>query len=170
MAGPFLVIPPTLRRLLIAKSLLEETMVLLAGPGEAGLEAVVLWLGSVVSPFDARVGETYFPRQIGYSTALGLAVEISVEEWTDLALRLTPGHFVLAKVHSHAGMAYHSDVDAANPYLCHEGAIAITVPYFASSPIGSLDGWSVNVLRNQRWIELRLCDINRTIIVEEESA
>lgn len=165
----FLVIPQTLRRLVIRKSLVENTFVLLAGPGEEGFEAATLWLGSVLSEVEARVEQVYFPRQIVYRTVHGLAVEIPVEEWTDLALRLPPGRFVLAKLHTHGGLAYHSDVDAENPYLCHEGAISITIPNFAQTPPGSLGECSVNVLRLGRWRELSLAEVRKTIIIEEES-
>ncbi len=169
MARPFLVIPQTLQRLVIQRSLVENTRVLLAGPGEAGFEAAALWLGSVLSEVEARVEEVYFPRQIVYRTAYGLAVEIPLEEWTDLALRLPTGLFVLAKLHTHAGAAYHSDVDAANPYLCHEGAISITVPNFAQAPLGGLEECSVNVLRQGRWRELSRAEIRQMIIIEEAS-
>jgi hypothetical protein len=170
MSDEYLIIPPTLQRLRVPRLALEETRELLALSGAEGLEAVVLWLGSVVSATEARVEEVYFPRQIAYYSIYGLAVEIPVEEWTELALRLSPGQFVLAKLHTHSTRAYHSDVDAANPYLCHEGAISITVPDFASAPLADLTGCSVNVLRGQRWIELRSYEIRQMINVEEDAS
>lgn len=168
MAGPFLVIPETLRRLVIQRSLVENTRALLTDPGERGFEATALWLGSVLSEVEARVEEVYFPRQLGYRTEHGLAVEIPIEEWTDLALRLPTGLFVLAKLHTHASAAYHSEVDAENPYLCHEGAISITVPDFAQASLGDLEECSVNVLRGSRWRELTLAEIRQTIVIEED--
>ncbi len=167
MGGPVLVIPPTLRQLIVPRRVLEETHILLSGPGEEGCEATVLWLGTVVTAVAARVEAAYFPRQVAYRARFGLAVEIPVEEWTDLALRLPARRFVLAKLHTHAGRAYHSEVDAANPYLCHEGAIAITVPNFARGPLGGLEGWSVNALREGQWVELRPGEVARTILIEE---
>lgn len=171
MSVPYLVIPPTLSRLLILQSVLERTRMGLAGPGAKEFEAVVLWLGRVVSPTDARVEAAFRPRQIAYRTPDGLAVEIPVAEWTAIALRLPPGWFVLGKVHTHPGTAYHSEADAANPYLCHEGAVAITVPDFARAPLTDLDHCSVNVLRGHRWIELTPPEVRATcVILSEDSA
>jgi hypothetical protein len=170
MERPFLVIPLTLRRLVVTRSLVEDTRVLLARSGERGFEATTLWLGPVLSEVEARVEEVYFPQQIVYRTEYGLAVEIPVDEWTELALRLPPGRFVLAKLHTHAGLAYHSDVDAENPYLCHEGAVSITVPDFARESLGGLEECSVNVLRQGRWRELSMAESKQTIIVEEDPA
>ncbi len=170
MGEPFLIIPRTLRCLTVKRSLVDYTRVLLARSGERGFEATVLWLGPVLSEVEARVEEVYFPQQIVYRTEYGLAVEIPVEEWTELALRLPPGRFVLAKLHTHAGPAYHSDADAENPYLCHEGAISITVPGFAQAPLGGLEECSVNVLRQGSWRELSVAETKQTIIVEGDCA
>lgn len=168
MSHAFLVIPPTLCRLSIPAAVLADTRELLAEPGERRLEAAVLWIGHVVSDFEARVDAVYFPYQIAYRIGNGLAVEIPVEEWTKLALRLPPGVFVLAKLHTHADEAYHSDVDAANPYLCHEGAISITVPHFAHDPLDDLACCSVNVLRGGEWYELTRSGVKRMFIIEKD--
>jgi hypothetical protein len=167
MNPEYLVIPPTLKRLMITRPMLERTRVLLARPGEQGLEAAVLWLGLVVSTIEARVDAVLFPRQIAYRTDEGLAVEIPVEEWTGIALRLPPGYFVLAKLHTHSADAYHSDMDAANPYMRHEGAFAITVPCFARCPFDTFEGWSVNIFCQQQWARIDRSEFAQTIVVEQ---
>ncbi|GEM_PF-1173044 len=167
MSRPFLVVPPTIDRWVVPRTVLDETRTLLASPGEEGCEAVVLWLGWVASPREARVTLAFPPRQIAYRTEAGLAVEIPVEEWTALALQLPPGAFVLAKVHTHAGEAYHSEVDAANPYLSHEGAVAITVPNFARDPLTDLTTCSVNVRRDRQWQELGEAEVREIFTIEE---
>lgn len=170
MKTPFLVIPPTLQRVVVPKRVLAESQALLAEPGEQGLEAVVLWLGSIVSSVTARVDSAHFPRQLSYRTPVGLAVEIPIEAWTALVLQLPPGRFILAKLHTHPGRAYQSEVDAANPFLCHEGALAITVPDFARLPLADPVEWSVSALRHQRWIELSPAQIQRSILIEDDPA
>lgn len=152
---------------MVPQYVLDDTRTLLAGPGEEGCEAVVLWLGWVASDHEARVTVAFPPRQVAYQTKSGLAVEIPVEEWTALALRLPRGVFVLAKVHTHAGAAYHSEVDAANPYLSHEAAVAITVANFARDPLTDLAGCSVNVRRDRRWQELSEAEVREAFIIEE---
>ena len=169
MTPRFLVIPPTLARLVVPRSVLEQTRTLLAGPGAQGFEATVLWLGTVASETEAHVAGTYFPRQYAYRTRQGLAVEVPIEEWTDLALKLAPGMFVLAKLHTHGEDAYHSEVDEANPYLSHEGAFAITIPYFARMPADSIEHWSVNVFRKQKWVELSPTQAIGAIVIQENN-
>jgi hypothetical protein len=168
MSAPFLVIPPTLKRLTVTPGLLEESRTLLAGPGEQGLEAAVFWLGRVGSATEARVEAVHFPQQVAYRTEQGLAVEILAEAWTETALRLPPGAFVLAKLHTHGEDAYHSPVDEANPYMRYEGAIAITVPYFARLPFDGFEGWSVNLFREGRWVAVAAADIPRTMVMYED--
>lgn len=168
MSTKFLVIPPTLNRLIVPQSIVLGSAALLAEPGVEGFEAAVLWLGTIVSAHEARVTAPYFPRQYTYRSADGLAVEIPVAEWTALALRLPPGLFVLAKLHTHGTSAYHSHVDAANPYLSHEGAVAITVPDFARNPLADFTGCSVNIMRNHRWVELTAHEVRQLLTVVED--
>lgn len=168
MSAPFDAIPPTLEQFVVPMSVLQETRELLAGPGIEGYEAVVLWLGVIVSAIEARVLAAYLPRQITYKTRRGLAVEIPPDERTRIALSLSRGTFVLAKLHTHAGRAYHSPTDAANPYLNHEGAVAITVPHFAQAPVLDLTSCSVNIFRNQYWCELSVPEIRRWFRVIDE--
>jgi len=168
MTDQILVIPPTLRHLFIPRGVLEDSRLHLADPGAQGYEAVVLWLGSVLSPTEAQVEHVYFPCQIAYRIDDGVAIEIPVEEWTDLALRLPTGLFVLAKLHTHPGAAYHSATDAANPYLNHEGAVSITVPHFAQNPLDNLYSCSVNVLRQGRWIEISPSEVAETFTIMED--
>jgi hypothetical protein len=166
----FSVIPPTLDTLRIPRHILRQTQALLTGPGERGFEAVVLWLGYVISETEAHVEVAYFPRQVTYKTEGGLAVEIPVEEWTQLALALPRGTFVLAKIHTHGSEAYHSETDASNPYLNHEAAISIVVPFFARGPFEHLEHCSVNVFQAGQWIELTPNEIQRRFIVVEVGA
>lgn len=168
MTGQILVIPPTLRHFFVPRWVLQYSRLLLAGPGAQGYEAAVLWLGSVLSPTEARVEHVYFPRQIAYRSDDGVAIEIPIEEWTNLALRLPPGQVVLAKLHTHPGTAYHSETDAANPYLNHEGAVSITVPHFAQTTLDDLYSCSVNVLRQGRWIEISPSEVGETFTITED--
>ena len=168
MNDQIFVIPPTLRHFFVSRWVLQDSRLLLAEPGLQGYEAVVLWLGSVLSPIEARVEHVYFPRQIAYRSDHGVAIEIPIEEWTELALRLPTGLFVLAKLHTHPTAAYHSATDADNPYLNHEGAVSITVPHFAHITLDDLYSCSVNVLRQGRWIEISPSEVNATFTITED--
>ena len=147
-------IPRDLRRIELAESVLVDTRAMLAEAGVDGLESTVLWLGRIVPPNAAEVLGALRPRQVAYRTADGLAVEVPQDSLSELIAELPEGVVVLARVHSHPGRAYHSELDDTNMVIAHEGAISIVVPNFARDPI-DLEHCSVNELRHGRgWVEL----------------
>jgi hypothetical protein len=148
------VIPPTLRRYRVEAETIELTGEFLARRGEAGLEATVLWLGRVVDPETAEVIAPFAPEQIAYRSEEGVAVEVTQDGLSELISELPDGVFVLCRVHSHPGAAYHSDTDDENMIIGHPGAISIVVPHFAREPI-DLAHCSVNELQaDGSWREL----------------
>lgn len=147
-------VPPTLERFTIPRRVIDTTAAFLRDRGEAGVEGTVLWLGEVVSDFEATVTETYVPEQVAYRTPHGLAVEVTRHGLNELIRWLPAGIFVLARVHSHGEEAYHSETDDQNMIISHEGAISIVVPNFARDGM-DLARCSVNRLhRGQGWVEL----------------
>lgn len=161
----YTVIPPTLSVYIVPERVLAETRQFLYERGRSGNEGVVLWLGNVVDDTTAHILIAYTPRQVTYQ-GFGLAVEIPEEERLRIAMSLPLGVFVLAKVHSHAEEAYHSAVDDRNPYLNHEGAVSIVVPYFGRGPELKLVECSVNTFsRDRGWTELNASEIARRFVV-----
>ena len=72
----------------------------------------------------------------------------------ELISALPEGTAILARVHSHPGKAYHSDLDDTNMLIAHQGAISIVVPDFARETV-RLDRCSMNVLDHETgWREL----------------
>jgi hypothetical protein len=142
-------IPRTLRRYRLRRRTLEETRAFLLERGVNGLEAVVLWLGSIVDDDTAEISAAYVPEQIAYRTDEGVAVEVTQDGLTRLISALPPGVFVLVRIHSHPGEAYHSELDDMNMLISHEHAISVVVPNFAIEPI-DLTACSVNELEHGR--------------------
>lgn len=152
-------VPPTLRYYSLERSLLDKTTSFLRRRGEQGVEATVIWLGRVVDDAHAEIIDAYAPEQIGYATEEGVAVEVTRQGLSALIGALPPGVFVLARVHSHPGRAYHSPVDDENMLISHQGAISIVVPDFARQSI-DLAGCSVNELRHgEGWRELDASEV-----------
>jgi hypothetical protein len=147
-------IPAGLSRYVVPKRVLDESRSFLRARGLEGYEAVILWLGRVVDDTTAQVTSAYAPQQIGRSSARGVSVEVTQDGLAKLISSLAPGEFVLIRVHSHPGEAYHSDLDDANLLISHDGAISIVVPDFAKRDF-ELSGCSVNELRHGHgWREL----------------
>ena len=152
-------VPPTLRRFLIPSSVLTDSQQLLRERGELGLEAVVVWIGEVVNATTAHILAAVRPGQIAYRSEEGCAVEVPPEALSELVAALPRGFFVLARLHTHPGVAYHSEVDDTNMLISHDRAISIVVPRFARAEL-DLSSCSVNELRHGRgWVELSPAEV-----------
>ena len=159
------VIPPDLQHIEVPRRVLDETRELLAELGDEGLESTVLWVGRVIGPQTAGVLGAVRPRQVAYRGEDGLAVEVPQDALSELISALPEGVFVLARVHSHPGAAYHSQLDDTNMLIAHEGAISIVVPDFAREPI-DLARCSVNELRHDKgWVELGAATVRERLRV-----
>lgn len=144
----------------IPGAILAESRELLAEAGALGLESAVVWVGRRLGSSQAEVLRVERPEQLCFRTESGVGVEILPEAISRLIADLQPGTLVLARLHSHPGRPYHSDVDDLNMLISHEGAISIVVPHFAAAPI-DLGGCSVNELRHGHgWVELNAAEVS----------
>lgn len=146
-------VPATLSQYLVPAEVVVQTGDLLRERGERGLEAVVLWLGRVLSDEKAMILAAVRPGQVAYGGPEGCAVEVPPDALSEIISLLPDSVFVLARVHTHPGRAYHSPVDDTNMLIAHRGAISIVVPDFAREPV-DLGRCSVNELRDDGWREL----------------
>lgn len=152
-------IPPTLRYYRLRFQTLDDTRAFMRERGANGLEGVVLWLGTVTDDKTAEIVVAYVPEQIAYRSEDGVAVEVTQDGLARLITALPPDHFVLVRVHSHPGEAYHSELDDQNMLISHQHAISIVVPEFARDPI-ELTSCSVNELEHgQGWRELNADEV-----------
>jgi proteasome lid subunit RPN8/RPN11 len=128
-------VPSTLRSYRVSAKTLEITRAVLRHRGDDGFEAVVLWLGRPADEERADILAPYVPEQIGYRSEDGVAVRVTDDGLSRLISDLPDGVFVLCRVHSHPGPAFHSDTDDDNMIISHQGAISIVVPFFARESI-----------------------------------
>ena len=158
-------VPPTLSTYTIPHRVLEDTRDLLREPGLQGFEAVVLWVGTVDDETSATVRAAVRPGQTAVRGDQGCAVEVPPEALSALISALPPEVFVLARIHTHPGEAYHSPVDDTNMLIAHEGAVSIVVPDFATAPL-DLHACSVNELRSASgWRELNGDEVHRRFLI-----
>lgn len=158
-------VPPTLVTYAVPARVVEDTWELLREPGLRGFEAVVLWVGTVDDETSATVHLAVRPGQHAYRSDDGCAVEVPPRELSALISALPLETFVLARLHTHPGEAYHSPVDNTNMLIAHEGAISIVVPDFATAPF-DLRACSVNELRSASgWRELDDDEVERRFVL-----
>lgn len=106
---------------------LNSTLQLLAQGGEGARECVVLWLGKR-SNQDIQVTEVYLPEQKANVDFFHIP-PASMQQ----LLHYLKQHrlMVAAQVHTHPGMAFHSEADDKWAFVRHQGAISIVLPCFA---------------------------------------
>jgi hypothetical protein len=154
-------IKPGITQFSVPSRLVNASESFLQEQGRAQHEAVVLWIGRVVSDTEAVVDDAYVPDQTPIESDDGVGVYISGEAITKLILSLEGDQRVLARLHSHPAFAYHSETDDLNRLISHEGAISVVVPYFARLGI-RLDICSTNELdANGVWRELAPVEVER---------
>jgi proteasome lid subunit RPN8/RPN11 len=116
------------RHLSVPHRLLAATLRELRDAGAASMERLVLWTGEPAA--DAHVSSLVVPPQeadVDYFHVPPIGMRAVFD-----ALRPNR-HAVLAQVHSHPGVAFHSEADDEWAIVRYEGALSIVVPYFASA-------------------------------------
>lgn len=109
------------------REIVEATLTSLRKAGEYKHEGIVLWLADRASP--SVIVEAYVPMHVADADRFW----ISPEAMTEMMDYLRSGQrAVAAQVHSHPGIAFHSNVDDAYALPHHAGAFSIVVPFFAS--------------------------------------
>jgi hypothetical protein len=80
------------------------------------------------------------------------SVEVTDKGKRQLATALGLDRTYVARIHSHPGLAFHSDTDDRNPALTFEGAVSVVVPFFGLGLRNGLDACALYELRAGRWI------------------
>jgi hypothetical protein len=88
------------------------------------------------------------------STGRACWVEITEQGKLELALAVGKDERYAARIHSHPGAAFHSEMDNCNAVITHQGALSIVVPYFGLGLRRGFDACAVYVLRGDEWVEL----------------
>jgi hypothetical protein len=107
------------------------------------------------------------PDQRAQSVDKGCWVEVTATGKRQLATELRLGELFVARIHSHPGVAFHSDTDDRNPALTFDGAFSIVAPYFGLGLRHGLSSCAIYRLEAGRWNRLQegggeWIDIKRT--------
>jgi hypothetical protein len=107
--------------------IVEATLASLQKAGERGHEGIVLWLADRANP--SVIVEAYVPRHVAQADRFWMSSE-AMNEMMD-HLRSTR-RAAAAQVHSHPGLAFHSQVDDTYALPQHAGAFSVVVPFFGA--------------------------------------
>jgi hypothetical protein len=159
----------TLQRITVRRVTIENMLETMREFGANGWELLVLWLGEInLDDGTARVMQAFVPKQKAITSEDGVGYFISSETLFQLNRGLAEtGLRLIAQVHSHPKMAYHSAADDRYAIVTAEGGYSLVVPDFghASSDPST---WAVYRLRGQEWVELSDKDVRGVFKVSDE--
>jgi hypothetical protein len=133
--------------------------------GRKRLEGVVLFAGRLEEQNSETfcVEETIVPKQLSMSLEEGLLYAVDGEELHRINVHLHEHKMMLiAQLHSHPGMAYHSQTDDDYAIITKTGGLSIVVPNFGTDDI-DISHWAVYRLDKNEWVELSTEDADQLI-------
>lgn len=138
----------------LSKKCAQQAIDALYDAGRRHVEGVALFAGTRNGEV-FNISRTIIPEQSAGDVEGGLLYVVKGDELHRISLELfDSGLQLIAQIHSHPGVAYHSETDDAYPIVTVVGGISIVVPNFARGGI-NLKEWAVYQLSiNNQWIGL----------------
>src|SRR5262249_24821878 len=136
---------------LLLRSVLDLTRDHLLRHGAEDEEGALCWAGTMVGDLALVTTVLRFAAASSYG-----AVHVSAESAGLLYAHLhARGLTLLAQVHSHPAMAFHSSVDERSPHSPEPAFISVVVPYFGDCAFDDFSAWAVfEQVRYEKWREL----------------
>lgn len=134
--------------LIVPSTILDEARCFFEDRGAVGCEGTAM-----IAARDRVATRLVVPDQAA-TPAPFCTVEVTLAGKLELAAALADAERYVARIHSHPGLAFHSQTDDANPAITHEGALSVVVPFFGLGLRRGLDACAVLVRLNGRWMEL----------------
>lgn len=153
-----------INRINIPKSCINTVYDHLRAMGTSRLEGVALLAGYEDDHGNFQVEATIVPEQESKNMEDGLLYSVSGDELHRINVWLYQNKLTLiTQVHSHPGVAYHSDTDDAFPIVAFEGGVSIVIPDFGFGP-ASPTQWAVYRLQAEgNWVKLDQSEVDGLI-------
>lgn len=157
-----------INRITVRRVTVEKMLATMREFGANGWELLVLWIGEIEpSGESAHVIQAFVPKQKALTSEDGVGYFVSGETLFELNRALAEtGLRLIAQVHSHPRMAYHSEADDRYAIVTAEGGYSLVVPDFGDAPADPC-AWAAYQLRGQEWLELDESDVTRIFKVIE---
>jgi proteasome lid subunit RPN8/RPN11 len=159
-------IPDSIETYYVPTAVLRQTQQYIEKHGERGHEAYVFWAGGVAGD-EAYVMSCVYPT----ANARHGGVKVPLDKMTEINRELYDrDQLILAQVHSHPGIARHSDVDEEKAVSFHEGFVSIVVPDFGETPVYDLRDCGVyTYTQDEKWRLLDEDEIVDRFVIEDTS-
>ncbi len=158
-----------IKRISVRRPTIEKMLATMREFGSNGWELLVLWIGEIDSTGEsARVVQAFVPKQKAITSEDGVGYFVSGETLFELNKALADtGLRLIAQVHSHPHMAYHSEADDRYAIVTAEGGYSLVVPEFGDASIDPSD-WAVYRLHGRDWLELEEKEVRDIFKVSNE--
>ena len=133
----------------LSEGLLEKTFAQLLDCGSGIRECVCYWSGPITVP--GIVDGLLHPRHLGRYGFYEVDGDWINEAWLDLA---HSGRTIRAQVHTHAGAAFHSQLDDDYPIAQLPGLLSLVIPHFAQRPASLEDSYLAYLTQSGMWEQL----------------
>ncbi len=157
-----------IKHISVRRSAIEKMLETMREFGANGWELLALWVGEIEPSGEAaHVVQAFVPKQKALTSEEGVGYFVSGETLFELNRALAEtGLRLIAQVHSHPHMAYHSEADDRYAIVTAEGGYSLVVPDFGDAPADPC-AWAAYQLRGQEWLELDESDVRRIFKVIE---
>jgi hypothetical protein len=154
-------------RIVVPAARVREAQAHLRRVGEQGAEGFALWAGAQHST-TFLVRATCIPAQEALRFEKGLCVRVDGPELHRINMWLyEQGLTLIAQLHSHPGVAYHSTTDDAYPIATTVGSLSIVIPDFARSPFSIVRCAVYRLSVDGQWNKLSTDAVRRLIHIKE---
>jgi hypothetical protein len=140
--------PERIQQLIIPELIHLETLEHLRVAGKRRMEQSAFFGGMISSEGIGIVTSMYLPETEGDWGYVEIADPIVLERLAQTVRRRD--EFLLAQIHSHPKLAFHSHTDDEGAICGDEGFISIVVPHYAKKDYGPED-WAVFELTRDGW-------------------
>jgi Prokaryotic homologs of the JAB domain len=159
--------PVPISRITVERSLLAEMLRGMQQLGQHGCELLVLWLGDIDANGYATVRNAFVPKQKPIAGEDGVGYFVTGETLFHLNRGLSEtGLRLIAQVHSHPTVAYHSEADDRYAIVTADGGLSLVVPNFGHAAVDPAT-WAVYRLRHKQWQELSEPEVQQLFSVRE---
>jgi hypothetical protein len=158
------ILEPRPSKVIVPRAVVRKTEEHLQLSARAQTEIVVLWSG-IIRGRTTRVCRVWLPRQVvdvGFFAIPGDELFALNKEIYELGERL------VAQVHTHPTLAFHSDADSEYAVTSTEGGLSIVVPQFGRVGIEATKDCAYFLFRYGRWRALSESEIRALMRFERD--
>lgn len=148
--------PTYIKKFIIFRDVIIKTKTVLVGAGRHKKEGLVFWSG-VLNADNANIKTVICPKNI--STSISARLDNEGMEYIRNVLKKN-NEFLFAQVHSHPGIAFHSDDDCNEAISYKKGFISIVVPDYGRDMDGLNTCAIFEYVGNGVWNELSTKIVN----------